>query len=151
MKRVRLSSAMRSMALLVVITLTAVSQRVDRPLLSDPKKYSMDQCVRSFSVAEIETTRAGYQFWFADKKFLNGRTIKLSVVAPGKSTHEPHSHAEDEFFFVLEGAAEFLLNGARRTVGPMTSLYCPSMSEHGIRNAGIVELKYLVIKKYDIP
>ncbi len=142
---------MQSLALLSAITATAVSQRVDRPLLSDPTKYTIEQCVRSFSAAEVETTRAGYQFWFVDKKFLDGRTIKLSVVAVGNSTHEPHSHAEDELFFVLEGTAEFFLNGARRTVGPMTSLYCPPNSEHGIRNFGSVELKYLVIKTYDNP
>jgi oxalate decarboxylase/phosphoglucose isomerase-like protein (cupin superfamily) len=32
----------------------------------------------------------------------------------------------------------------------MTSFYCPSFSEHGIRNVGDTELKYLVIKKYDL-
>lgn len=146
-----MSSAIGSLALLATISVTAVSQRVDRPLLSDPTKYTIEQCVRPFSPADVETTRAGYQFWFADKKFLDGRTLKLSVVEPGKSTHEPHAHAEDEFFFVIDGTAEFFLNGARRTVGPMTSLYCPPMSEHGIRNAGTAPLKYLVIKKYEIP
>lgn len=150
MKRVHLSSTLWSAALLAVITEAAVAQRVDRPLLSDPTKYTIEQCVRPFSASDIETTSVGYQFWFVDKKFLDGRTIKLSVVDPGKSTHEPHSHAEDEFFFVLEGTAEFFLNGARRTAGPMTSLYCPPMSEHGIRNAGTGQLKYLVIKKYVI-
>jgi quercetin dioxygenase-like cupin family protein len=35
-------------------------------------------------------------------------------------------------------------------VEPYTSLYCPSNVEHGIRNAGDTELKYLVIKKYEI-
>ena len=29
-----------------------------------------------------------------------------------------------------------------------TSFYCPSNVEHGIRNTGDTELKYLVIKKY---
>lgn len=110
---------------------------------------SIDTCVKAFDLAAVEPTKAGYQYWFADRNYLDGRTLKLSVVAPGKATHAPHSHAEDEFFFVLEGRAEFFMNGERRAVGPMTSLYCPPRSEHGIRNAGPDTLRYLVIKKYE--
>ena len=111
----------------------------------------IDSCVNTFNHARVEPTKAGYQYWFADRTFLDGRTIKLSVVAPGNATHAPHSHAEDEFFFVLDGRAEFFMNGERRTAGPMTSLYCPPHSDHGIRNAGADTLRYLVIKKYEQP
>lgn len=114
----------------------------------DTLKYTISNCVNTFSMDKTIKTDAGYQYWFVDKKFLDGRTIKLSVVKPHEATHSPHKHAEDEFFFVLEGKAEFYLNGDTKIVGPMTSLYCPSYSEHGIRNAGDTDLKYLVIKKY---
>lgn len=97
----------------------------------------------------IEKTKVGYQYWFADKNFLDGRTIKLSVVDPNSATHPPHKHSEDEFFFVLEESAEFYLNGETKTAESLTSFYCPSFSEHGIRNIGDTELKYLVIKKYE--
>jgi mannose-6-phosphate isomerase-like protein (cupin superfamily) len=72
----------------------------------------------------------------------------MSVVAPHKSTHAPHKHIEDEFFFILEGTASFYLDGKTKEVGKYTSLYCPSNVMHGISNAGDTELKYLVIKKY---
>jgi len=116
----------------------------------DSTNYSIENCVNEFSMDGIEKTKVGYQYWFADKNFLDGRTIKLSVVSPHSATHPPHKHSEDEFFFVLEGTAEFYLNGETITAGPMTSFYCPSFSEHGIRNIGDTELKYLVIKKYEI-
>ena len=116
----------------------------------DTLKYTIDNCVNTFSMDRIEKTNAGYQYWFVDKKFLDGRTIKLSVVKPNEATHPPHRHAEDEFFFILEGKAEFYLNGHTKIVGPMTSLYCPPYVEHGIKNAGDKELKYLVIKKYNV-
>jgi mannose-6-phosphate isomerase-like protein (cupin superfamily) len=106
--------------------------------------------VNEFSLDNIEETKVGYQYWFADKDFLDGRTIKLSVVGLHSSTHAPHKHSDDEFFFVLEGTAEFYLNGETKVVGPMTSLYCPPFSEHGIKNVGNTELKYLVIKKYEV-
>jgi quercetin dioxygenase-like cupin family protein len=88
----------------------------------------------------IVKTEAGYQYWFADKKLADGKTLKMSVVAPGKATHPPHIHKEDEFFFVLEGKAEFYLNGETKEVGPYSSFYCPRNSEHGLRNIGDTEL-----------
>ncbi|MCB0471557.1 MAG: cupin domain-containing protein [Flavobacteriaceae bacterium] len=112
------------------------------------KVYSIENCVNRFSADKTETTKAGYQYWFADKHFLDGRTLKMSVVAPHKFTHAPHKHSEDEFFFVLEGKAEFYLDGKTVIVEPYTSLYCPSNVMHGIKNVGDTELKYLVIKKY---
>lgn len=110
--------------------------------------FTIENCVNEFSLAKAESTKAGYQYWFVDKNFLDGRTLKMSVVKPYEATHAPHRHPEDEFFFVLEGRAEFYLDGKTKTAGPYTSFYCPSNSEHGIRNVGDTILKYLVIKKY---
>lgn len=112
------------------------------------QRFTIKNCVNQFDETKIIETNVGYQYWFADKNFLNGQTLKMSVVAPNKATHKPHKHVEDEFFFILEGTAKFYLNGNTVTVGPYTSLYCPSMSMHGISNAGNTVLKYLVIKKY---
>ena len=114
------------------------------------KEWTVKNCVNQFSMADTVGTEAGYQYWFAGKNFLDGRTLKMSVVKPHQATHPPHNHAEDEFFFVLEGTAMFYLDGDSAVVHPYASLYCPSWVEHGIRNAGDTELKYLVIKKYDV-
>src|SRR3990172_1584215 len=84
---------------------------------SMPKVYTIDNCVNQFNASKIESTKVGYQYWFADKNFLDGRTLKMSVVKPHAATHEPHRHAEDEFFFVLEGTAEFYLEGKKTTAG----------------------------------
>lgn len=114
-----------------------------------PKKvYTLDNCSTVFDRAKAEPTKVGYQFWFADKNLADGQTLKMSVVAPHQATHPPHKHAEDEFFFVLEGTAEVYLNGETRVIPAYGSFYCPSGSEHGIRNVGDKELKYLVVKKY---
>jgi mannose-6-phosphate isomerase-like protein (cupin superfamily) len=117
---------------------------------TDTTKYTIENCINKFSIAKIESTKAGYQYWFADPNFADGKTLKMSVVAPHSATHPPHVHAEDEFFFILEGNAELYLKGQWTPAGPYTSFYCPSNVEHGIRNAGDTELKYLVIKKYEI-
>lgn len=115
------------------------------------EKFTLENCVNHFDMDGTTPTQKGYQYWFADKEFLgDGRTLKLSVVKPHQATHPPHTHSEDEFFFVLEGTAEFHLNGETTTGGPYTSFYCPKNSTHGIRNVGDTELKYLVIKKYQM-
>ncbi len=70
--------------------------------------FTIENCVVSYEASKADPTKVGHQFWFADKKFLgDGRTLKMSVVAPHESTHAPHTHDEDEFFFVLEGTAQF--------------------------------------------
>ena len=110
--------------------------------------YTIKNCVNVFDAAKAEKTAVGYQYWFADAALADGKTVKLSVVGPHLATHPPHRHADDEFFFVLEGTAEFLFDGERQTVGPQSLLYIPSWHLHGIRNVGTTDLKYLVIKKY---
>jgi quercetin dioxygenase-like cupin family protein len=112
------------------------------------RRYTIDNCVNSFDRAKVEPTQVGYQYWFVDRNFLDGRTLKMSVVAPRQATHAPHTHVEDEIFFVLEGTAELILDGQTKVAGPYASFYCPPNSLHGIRSAGDTELKYLVIKKY---
>ena len=139
-------------SLILSLILVAIShaQKTNEVLNDSIKTYNIENCVNQFNINNSTPTKVGYQYWFADKDFLDGRTLKMSVVAPHKSTHAPHQHIEDEFFFVLEGTAEFYLDGKTQTAGPYTSFYCPSNSMHGISNVGDTELKYLVIKKYEL-
>ena len=142
-----------SLSAIIFITLfifNVFSQNVTKDTDDGSSLFSLDNCVNQFDSTEVIATKVGYQYWFVDKKFLDGRTLKLSVVAPNSATHEPHKHAEDEFFFVLEGKAEFYLNGETFEAVSYASFYCPPNSLHGIRNVGDNELKYLVIKKYNL-
>lgn len=135
--------------LIVVSILILTIQEVNAQNQADKKdQFTLENCVNQFDKNNTVETKVGYQYWFVDKNFLDGRTLKMSVVAPHEATHAPHSHAEDEFFFVLEGTAEFILNGETAKGEPYSSFYCPPQSVHGIRNVGDTELKYLVIKKY---
>jgi mannose-6-phosphate isomerase-like protein (cupin superfamily) len=124
-----------------------VAQETKNEASSLNPKYTIENCVNHFELDKAIKTKVGYQYWFADKDFTLENTLKLSIVEPGKSTHAPHHHVEEEFFFILEGSAQFYLDGKTMIAGPNTSLYCPSNVEHGISNAGKTDLKYLVIKK----
>ena len=140
----------KTLALLIlyVFTSTSFAQPGSRTPQEARTRFTIDSCVNQFTKAGIESTKVGYQYWFVNREFLDGRTLKMSVVGPHMATHPPHAHPEDEFFFILEGKAEFYLDGKTRTAEPYASFYCPSNVMHGIRNIGDTELKYLVIKKY---
>jgi len=139
-----------TLILFLLLVSFASSQSTDSTSSSNiHKRYLIENCVNEFSITKIESTKAGYQYWFADKDLADGKTLKMSVVKSHSATHPPHKHTEDEFFFILEGKAEIYFDGQKKEVGPNTSLYCPSNIEHGIRNIGDTELKYLVIKKYE--
>ena len=123
------------------------AQEVKKETTPIEPKYTIENCVNHFELDKATKTKVGYQYWFADKNFTQENTLKMSIVEPGKSTHAPHHHVEEEFFYILEGTAQFYLDGKTVTAGPNTSFYCPSNMEHGISNVGKTDLKYLVIKK----
>jgi len=131
------------------LTNFASAQDPAKKSLPGDKKYTIENCINRFDSLKSTKTSVGYQYWFIGQKFLDdGLTVKMSVVGPKQATHAPHKHPGDEIFYVLEGSAQFFLDGKTTTGGPNTSFYCPENSEHGISNAGSTELKYLVIRKY---
>lgn len=147
-QEVLMKSALLILTLIYINTSSFLAQQDTHQDIKN-KTWTIDNCVNEFSWKDTIQTQVGYQYWFFDKDFIDGRTLKMSVVAPHSATHKPHEHSEDEFFFVLEGTAEFYLDGQTKAGGKYSAFYCPSNTEHGIRNIGDTELKYLVIKKYE--
>lgn len=137
-----------SLLIILILPQVAKAQEKKEPAALSEKAYTIENCVSRFNPEGTVKTKVGYQYWFVDKEFIDGRTLKMSVVAPNQATHPPHKHDMDEFFFILEGTAKFYLDGKTTTAEAYSSFYCPSNVEHGISNAGDTELKYLVIKKY---
>jgi mannose-6-phosphate isomerase-like protein (cupin superfamily) len=127
----------------------AVRAPAQPPAVHLGPEHPFGKVINPFAMERTEKTDAGYVYWFFDKQFTgNGKTLKLSVVRPHEASHPHHHHVEDEFWFVLEGKAEFYIDGRTSIVGPNTGVYAPSNVEHGIKNAGDTELRYLVIKQY---
>jgi mannose-6-phosphate isomerase-like protein (cupin superfamily) len=57
---------------------------------------------------------------------------------------EPHSHPDHvDSFYVLEGEAEFMIDGRAVRAGPGTFVAAPIGAVHGFRNAGSDELRLL--------
>lgn len=143
---------LRLLLALVIVSLVgkmAYGQGANREMAKGTDKFTIENCLNKMDKAKSIKTAVGYQYWFIEQNFLeDGQTVKLSVVGPNKANHAPHKHPGDEIFFILEGKAQFFLNGKTTTAGPYSTFYCPVGSEHGISNAGNDTLKYLVIRKY---
>lgn len=146
-KKMKTILALKVAIVTIIMQQTIQSQEVKKETKTVEVKYNIENCVNHFDLDKATKTKVGYQYWFADKNFTQENTLKMSIVEPGKSTHAPHHHVEEEIFYILEGKAQFYLDGKTITGGPNTSFYCPSNVEHGISNIGATDLKYLVIKK----
>jgi quercetin dioxygenase-like cupin family protein len=144
----KLNFSLSLLAVLCLIQLSSAQEAAKNVVTGNPK-YTFDNCINKFNMEKTVKTSVGYQYWFIPQDFLpDGQTVKMSVVGPNQATHAPHKHPGDEIFYVLEGTAQFYLDGKTTTGGPNTTFYCPVGSEHGISNASNKELKYLVIRKY---
>ena len=108
--------------------------------------YTIENCISEFSPDDVKKTKKGWSFWHVPKGLSPKFNFKISNVEAKSANHAPHSHPEEEIFYIFEGKAEFFLNGKTRVVGPRSTLFCPSGSMHGIRNVGDTPLTYAVIK-----
>lgn len=103
--------------------------------------YTIENFVNEFDLSKAKKQIQAINIGLLTKNSRRINKLKMRIVEPGKSTHAPHRHPEEEFFYILEGKAAFYLNGKTVEVGPNSSLYCPPNSEHGISNAGDKDLK----------
>jgi mannose-6-phosphate isomerase-like protein (cupin superfamily) len=55
-----------------------------------------------------------------------------------------HLQEEDEIYYVLSGAGELTLNGARSIVGPGTAILTRPGSSHGLRQVGSDDLVIII-------
>lgn len=73
-----------------------------------------------------------------------GFTLFTDITPPGGGP-PPHYHAdEDETFFVLEGRAEFLVDGRWAEVPAGTVVHMPRGVRHAFRNPGDQPLRQLI-------
>jgi hypothetical protein len=50
----------------------------------DTLKYNIENCVNAFSMDKAEKTKAGYQYWFIDKNFLDGTKQLIRLISTQK-------------------------------------------------------------------
>ncbi len=115
--------------------------------LAKDTSYTIENCIREFSPEDAIKTEQGWKYWHVSRDLSPTFNFKISNVGPQSANHGAHTHEEEEIFYILEGTAEFSFNGKTRTVGPKSTMFCPSNIPHGIRNVGDKPLTYAVIKE----
>lgn len=54
----------------------------------------------------------------------------------------PHSHEQEQCYFILDGEGEMTVGDETASVGPGDCVYIPSNDVHGLRNTGGTVLRY---------
>jgi len=69
----------------------------------------------------------------------------VTVLDPGKASHDPHHHPEEEVVIIREGTAEALINGEWKQVGPGSIVFNACNITHDFRNVGDQPAVYHVL------
>lgn len=130
---------------------TVAAGRVPAAPVTGSENYTLDNCAIVFDESDVQPNASGYAYWFVKQGFAqDGVDLKMSYVDKAQATHPPHSHDNEEIFYVLEGRVIVHLDGKEATLGPHSALYCPKGSLHGIRRADDKPARYLVINNHGI-
>ena len=71
--------------------------------------------------------------------------IHVTALPAGKTTHAPHTHANEEMIVIREGTLDAFQNGKVTRVGPGSLLFMGSNEPHNVTNVGTTTAVYHVI------
>jgi quercetin dioxygenase-like cupin family protein len=84
-------------------------------------------------------------FFKAPTATLDELEVHVTTLDPGKASHPPHKHPNEELVIVKQGTVEVLVNGEWKRVGPGSVIFNASNQLHGLRNVGNDQAIYHVI------
>ena len=71
--------------------------------------------------------------------------IHVTALPAGKTTHAPHTHANEELIVIREGTLDAFQNGKVTRVGPGSLLFMGSNEPHNVTNVGTTTAVYHVV------
>jgi quercetin dioxygenase-like cupin family protein len=69
----------------------------------------------------------------------------ITTLNPGKESHPPHRHPQEELIIAKEGTLEVHINGRTQVAGPGSTFFYASNDAHAVRNVGDTRATYWVI------
>ena len=113
------------------------------------QKLSLKDCVHTYDERRIEPNDTGWAYWFIPAGGVaDTLSVKMSMVDKGEKTHDPHSHFEDELFYMVEGESIVYLNGEEQRLRPGDAFYAPGNSWHNIRRTDMNQaIRYVMFKR----
>jgi uncharacterized cupin superfamily protein len=71
--------------------------------------------------------------------------VHVTMLLPGKWSHPPHHHPNEELVLLRQGTVETLSGGSWKRLGPGSVIFNASNSEHALRNVGAEPAIYDVV------
>lgn len=108
---------------------------------------NIESYIDRFDENKVDKNKNGWAHYYIPKGMADTLTVKMSCVYEGTQTHPPHTHHEDEAFYIIKGPVNFHINGEERVLNTGDFVYTPSGSSHNIQRVGNDTIKYLVLKR----
>jgi quercetin dioxygenase-like cupin family protein len=104
--------------------------------------------IRADSARSVRATAVGSQRSVLDTvtATLGHLEAHVTTLAPGKESHAPHRHPDEEVIVVLRGTLETTQEGVVRRAPAGSLIFQASNELHGLRNAGRDTAAYYVIR-----
>lgn len=111
-------------------------------------KLTLDKCLHRFDSTQRIDNSAGWSYWFVPRSTIaDTLSVKVSHVSKLKGPHPPHTHFEDETFYVLKGPVRLHLNGEERVLQTGDHSYAPGNSSHSLTRETDETITYLMFKR----
>jgi quercetin dioxygenase-like cupin family protein len=130
----------------IVVALIAVSVTAGGFALAGQSDI-MGSAVFDWNAIPAKPTEVGSvrSFFKARTATLDELELHVTTLEPGKASHPPHRHPNEELVIVKQGTVEVLVNGEWKRVGPGSVIFNASNQLHGLRNVGTDQAIYHVI------
>src|SRR5215475_10450879 len=130
-----------SVAMVVLVATLGARAAVDEAkAMIGPSVYDWTKIpARKTEVGEVRS------FFRGPTKTLQELELHVTSLDPGKASHPPHKHPNEEMIIVREGTVEALVDGEWKRVGPGSVIFNASNVMHGLRNVGDTPATYHVI------
>jgi XRE family transcriptional regulator, regulator of sulfur utilization len=114
---------------------------------SDAKPGILGFTVYDWKTIPVQKTEAGEsrQFLRAPTATLDQLEIHATTLNPGKASHPPHQHINEEVIILDQGTLDVYGNGVWKQVGPGSVIFNASNSMHAVKNAGTTPATYHVV------
>lgn len=86
------------------------------------------------------------QFFNRPTAMLNKFDIHVTTLNPGKKSHDPHTHTDEEIILMLEGNGEMRIANEQQSCKAGDVVYLNSMYLHNITNIGELPAVYYAIQ-----
>lgn len=100
--------------------------------------------------AKVQTQKAPFGelkiFFDGPTEQLKAMTAGSLLLYAGQTPHPPHTHPEEEFMVITEGAGEIFIDGKTVKVAAGSMMYCAANKSHGIVNTGKKPLLFYFYK-----